>query len=91
LTSQSPISLAPVQQFIFDCADLASNLDSLDRRDHRSYLLAAILSGKTQYHALALRRQDLSPSIVEEAWVDFLLEGLQTRLKFLETQVRASA
>jgi hypothetical protein len=87
VTTGSSIPLAPFQQFILDCADLASSLDSLDTRDHRSCVLAAILSGRTQCHALMLRRQALSPSVVEEAWLDFMLDGLLTRLRFLESHV----
>jgi hypothetical protein len=87
MTMQSAFPLAPIQQFILDCAEVASSLDSLDTGGHRLHLLASILSGHTQYHALLQRRQALSPSIVEEAWVDFMLDGLLTRLRFLESRV----
>jgi len=87
LTTQSPVPLPPTQQFIFDCADLASSLDSLHTRNHCSYLPDAVLSGQTQYEALLQRRQTLSPTIVEGAWVDFILDGLLMRLRFLESQI----
>jgi hypothetical protein len=91
VTTGSSFPLAPFQQFILDCADLASSLDSLNTQGLRSYLLAALFSGKTQYRALLLRREALSPSVVEAAWVDFMLEGLLARLRFLESHVRISA
>ncbi|HTV14440.1 MAG TPA: hypothetical protein VME68_06980 [Acidobacteriaceae bacterium] len=47
----------------------------------------AVLSGQTQYEALLQRRQTLSPTIVEGAWVDFILDGLLMRLRFLESQI----
>jgi len=84
---QFPSPLSAVQQFVLDCADLASSLDSLDTRDYRLYLHAAVLSGRAQYHALLTRRQDLSPSIVEEGWVDFMLDGLLARVSFLESRI----
>ena len=80
-------SLPPVQQFILDCVDLASSLDSLDRRDYRVYLIAAVLSSQTQYHSLLLRRRDLSPSTTEEAWIEFLLDGLLARLRSLKSRI----
>jgi hypothetical protein len=79
--------LPPAQQFILDCVDLASSLDSLDPRDYRVYLIAAVLSSQTQYHSLLLRRQDLSPSSVEEAWIDFMLDGLLARLRSLKSRI----
>ncbi|HTV53335.1 MAG TPA: hypothetical protein VMI06_00295 [Terriglobia bacterium] len=88
---QSPSPFLPVQQFILDCADLASSLDSLEMRDHRGYLLAAILSGRTRYDALLLRRQHLSPSSVEEGWLEFMLDGLLARVRFLESHIGKDA
>lgn len=79
--------LPPVQQFIRDCVDLASSLDSLDTRDYRLYLIASVLTSQTEYHALLLRRKALSPSVVEAAWVDFMLEGLLTRLSSLKSRI----
>lgn len=87
---QSPSPLPPVQQFILDCAELASNLDSLDTGDQRAALLAGILSGQTEYHALLLRRNTLSPSSAEEAWVDFMIDCLVSRLKFLGSRAGIS-
>ncbi len=88
---QFPSSLSPVQQFVLDCADLASTLDSLDTRDYRLYLHAAVLTGRAQYDALLMRRLALSPSIVEEGWVDFMLDGLLARVRFLESRIRLTA
>lgn len=82
--------LAPVQQFILDCVDLASSLDSLDIRDYRLYVIATVLSSQTQYHALLLRRQDLSPSSAEEAWIDFMLDSLLARLRSLKSRIGIS-
>jgi hypothetical protein len=84
---QSRIPDPEVQQFIFDCAELASRLDSLDIRSHRVHLNAALLSGRAQYDALLLRRQVLCPSIDQEGWIGFMLDGLRARLKFLEGRV----
>lgn len=84
------LSLSPVHQFILDCLDLASTLDSLDIRDYRLYLIATVLSSQTEYRALLLRRQALSPSVVEEAWVDFLLDALLTQLRSLKSRIGIS-
>lgn len=84
------LSLPPVHQFILDCLDLASSLDSLDTRDYRLYLIATVLSSQTQYRALLLRRQALSPSVAEQAWVDFLLDALLTQLKSLKSRIGIS-
>lgn len=84
------LSLSPVHQFILDCLDLASTLDSLDIRDYRLYLIATVLSSQTEYRALLLRRQALSPSFVEEAWVDFLLDALLTQLRSLKSRIGIS-
>jgi hypothetical protein len=79
--------LSPVQQFILDCAELASTLDSLDTRDPRPHLRAVVLTCRAQYHVLLLRRQDLSPSIVEDGWLGFMLDSLLSRVRFLESRI----
>ncbi|HLJ79691.1 MAG TPA: hypothetical protein VKT75_19900 [Acidobacteriaceae bacterium] len=89
MDSLSP--LAPVQQFIMDCVDLASSLDSLDPRDYSLYVIATVLSSQTQYHALLLRRQGLSPSSAEEAWIDFMLDSLLARLSSLKRRIGIGA
>lgn len=85
MNSLSP--LPPVEQFILDCVDLTSSLDSLDIRDYSLYVIATVLSTQTQYHALLLRRQNLSPSIAEEAWIDFMLDSLRARLRSLKSRI----
>jgi hypothetical protein len=50
-------------------------------------LLSPILAGEAQYHALLERRQALSPSPLEEAWVDFMLDALRSRLRYLEKRM----
>jgi len=79
-----PSALPPFQQFILDCADLASSLDDLDLQDHRLNFFSVITEGWKGHDALLARRQRLSPSVIEEAWVDFMLDGLRARLTFLE-------
>ena len=83
--SLSPLS--PIQQLILDCVDLASSLDSLDTRDYSLYVIATVLSSQTQFEAISRRRQALSPSGVEEAWIDFMLDGLLVRLKNLKSRI----
>lgn len=85
---QSPLS--PVQQFILDCADVASTLDALHTRNHHR-LHAALLSGRVEYQSLVQRREDLSPSTNEEAWVGLMLDGLLARLRFLESRLAMNA
>lgn len=84
---QSPSSLSAVQQFILDCAELASILDNLDPGGYRHELLSAVLHGQAEYHALLQRRQDLSPSDAETVWVDFMLDALLARLSYLEGRI----
>jgi hypothetical protein len=84
--SRSPFP--PAQQFILDCAELASTLDSLDPRGHRFYVVATLLSSRAQYHALLLRREELSPSAIEEKWIDFMLDALLARLTILEGRIQ---
>lgn len=74
-----------------DCVDLASSLDSLDPRDYSLYVIATVLSSQTQYHALLLRRQGLSPSSAEEAWIDFMLDSLLARLSSLKRRIGIGA
>lgn len=76
-----------IQQFILDCGELASCLDTLDTRANRPELLSAVVTGEAQYHALVERRQALSPSPLEEAWVDFMLDALRSRLGYLESRM----
>jgi hypothetical protein len=81
-------TLAPVEEFILDCADLASSLDSLNLGDDPLNLMAAADIGRVHYESLQLQRQqDLSPSIVEEGWVDFMLDNVRARLEFIEARV----
>jgi hypothetical protein len=75
-----------VQQFILDCADLASSLDSLDIRENRHDMPDAVLSGNARYSSLLTRRKSLWATASEQAWLDFTLEGLRARLKFLESR-----
>jgi hypothetical protein len=87
----SPFPLPPVQQLILDCAELASSLDSVDTRDHRPRVLAAVLSSRAQFNALLVRRQILSTSLVEESWVDFMFDSLRARLRSVESRIGLSA
>jgi hypothetical protein len=73
-----------VQQFILDCADLASSLDSLDIRENRHDMPEAVQSGNARYSSLLTRRKALWATASEQVWLDFALEGLRARLKFLE-------
>lgn len=84
---QSPSPRPAIQQFILDCAELASCLDALDIQAGRQELLSAVLTGEAQYHALLERRQALSPLPLEEAWVDFMLDALRSRLAYLESRL----
>lgn len=84
---QSPSPRPVIQQFILDCADLASCLDALDTKAARAELLSAVLNGEAHYHVLLERRQGLSPSPLEEAWVDFMLDALRSRLSYLESRM----
>lgn len=84
---QSPSPRPAIQQFILDCAELASSLDALDTQAGRAELLSAVVTGEAQYHALLERRQALSPSPLEEAWVDFMLDALRSRLGYLESRM----
>ncbi|HSY01819.1 MAG TPA: hypothetical protein VK819_06675 [Acidobacteriaceae bacterium] len=86
MQSRSPFP--PAQQFILDCAELASTLDSLDPGGHRFYVVATLLSSRAQYHALLLRREELSPSVVEERWMEFMLDALLARLTILEGRIQ---
>lgn len=83
--SQSPFP--PVQQFILDCVDLASSLDTLDTRDYRLYVIATVLSSQIQFHSLLIRRESLSLSPDEEAWVDFMLDSLLARFRSLKNRI----
>ncbi|HEY6446994.1 MAG TPA: hypothetical protein VIY53_11075 [Acidobacteriaceae bacterium] len=84
---QSPSPRPAIQHFILDCAELASCLDALDTGAGRPELLGAVLTGEAQYHALLERRQSLSPSPLEEAWVDFMLDALRSQLGYLESRM----
>lgn len=88
---QSPSPLPPVQQFILDCAELASSLDSLDTHDHYSDVVAGVLNAQTQLDALLLRRHALSSSSDEEVWVEFMVDCLRARLRFLGGRVGMAA
>lgn len=79
-----PSALPPFQQFILDCADLASSLDDLDLQDRSLNFFGFIAEGWVQHDALMRRRRDLASSVIEEAWIDFMLDGLRARLTFLE-------
>jgi hypothetical protein len=76
-----------VQQFILDGAELASSLDSLDLSEDRQDMLNAVLQARAQYAILLTRRKDLQATAAEEAWLDFMLDCLQARLKFLESRI----
>lgn len=84
---QSPSPRPVIQQFILDCAELASSLDALDTQAARPELLSAVINGEGRFHALLERRRDLSPSPLEEAWVDFMLDALRSRLSYLESRI----
>lgn len=81
---------AEIQQFILDCAEMASSLDSLDLRENRHELPDAILIGKARYSSLLTRRKTLWATAAEQVWLDFMLDGLLARLKFLENRVWAA-
>ncbi|HTV13370.1 MAG TPA: hypothetical protein VME68_01570 [Acidobacteriaceae bacterium] len=85
-----PSSLPPFQQFILDCADLASKLDDLDLHNPCLNVPAVIADGWAQKDALLHRRQALSTSLIEEAWVEFMLDGLRARLTFLESHAASN-
>lgn len=80
-----PPTLPPFQQFILDCADLASSLDDISLHDSRINVFAVIADGWEQHDALVHRRKALLTSVVEDAWIGFLLDGLRARLTFLES------
>ena len=82
--------LSPVEQFILDCADLASALDNLDlRADNPGSLTAAAMQGRYRFDALLLQRQSrLSPTVVEAGWIDFMLDNVRSRLQFVESRVQ---
>ena len=83
----SPFPLSSVQQFILECAELASSLDSLDTQEHQDDVRDAVLNGQASCQALLLRRHALTTSADEEAWVDFMIDCLLSRLRFLGRRV----
>lgn len=71
-----------VKQYILDATDTAVRLDGVTLRDDREASLLTLKRGQQDYDALLKRRESLTLLPNDAAVVDFLLDGIQARLKF---------
>jgi hypothetical protein len=80
---QQDTTYISVNQFILDCTDVSSRLDSVPRAD-RVAIAEALEKGHLDYAVLLYRRRLMSVSTQDAALIQVILDGLRARLKFLE-------
>lgn len=80
-------NLSTVRQFIQDATDAAARLDGVSTRHEREIFALTLRRGRDDYETLLKRRDSLPFVPVDEAVVNFLMDGIQTRLKFMGKRV----
>ena len=78
---------APVKQFILDATDIAVRLDGVSTRHDKATFALTLQRGQADYEALLKRRESLPLLPEDAAIVDFLLDGIQARLKFMGKRI----
>lgn len=78
---------SPVRQFIQDATDAVARLDGVSTRHDKEIFALTLQRGQKDYEALLKRRESMPLLPEDAAVVDFLLDGIQARLKFIGKRI----
>lgn len=76
-----------MRQFIQDATDAAARLDGVSTRHEKAIFALTLQRGQEDYEKLLKRRVSLPLVPMDEAVVNFLMDGIQARLKFMGKRV----
>lgn len=76
--------------FMLDTLRLAYALDAVTARDWQDSIVQAVRQGNHRFAELLLRRTSVRLSAEDEALMDWVLDTIRARLKFLQRRYRCN-
>lgn len=84
-----------IKTFVLDASRVSSDLDKISTRDQPEVRAKAVETATRAYEELLERQNALTPGPADTMYLQFILDGIRARLKFLSqpagsSQVRAA-